>query len=112
MWRKGRHHKALELDHAVRVDDAGRTRARCGTRGDGDVAAIPGAFACAYTGNSAAALSQARLLTFYGGNSLVVFQNGAPSHRRDFEGSQQLPVVDDSRAGEAPHSPTAKEEPT
>jgi hypothetical protein len=72
----------------------------------------PGAFACAYTGNSAAALSQARLLTFYGGNSLVVFQNGAPSHRRDFEGSQQLPVVDDSRAGEAPHSPTAKEEPT
>ena len=53
----------------------------------------PGAVVCVFWANGAAALEQARLLTFYGGNSLLVFDHGRPVERRDFDLTERLPVV-------------------
>ena len=52
----------------------------------------PGAVVCCYWGNSAADLKKARVATFYGGNSLVVFENGNAILRQDFEKPQRVAV--------------------
>ncbi|MEE2778714.1 MAG: hypothetical protein VYE73_18345 [Acidobacteriota bacterium] len=44
-----------------------------------------GSVVCVFCANGAAALRQAALLTFYGGNSLVIFDHGRPTVRHDFE---------------------------
>lgn len=51
-----------------------------------------GAVICCYLGNDESALKRASLLTFYGGNSLIVFDGGKPVHREDFEKAQVIPV--------------------
>ena len=53
----------------------------------------PGAVICLYYGNSKEALSKASLITFYGGNSLIVFHKGTAGQRRDFERPQQISVT-------------------
>jgi len=53
----------------------------------------PGGVICFYDGNGAKALKKASLITFYGGNSLIVFRNGTPIHRLDFEQPQRIPVA-------------------
>lgn len=45
----------------------------------------PGGVICLYYGNGPAALEKAAYATFYGGDSLVVFQQGRPTYREDFE---------------------------
>lgn len=50
------------------------------------------ALLCVYYGNTDAALERSYLLPFYGGNSLVVFLDGNPVHRLDFETSEQIEV--------------------
>ncbi|HVS13240.1 MAG TPA: M1 family aminopeptidase [Thermoanaerobaculia bacterium] len=57
----------------------------------------PGAQVCAYWGNSAAALERSHLLTFYGGDSLLLFEAGRPVARRRFERGERLPVVEAQR---------------
>jgi hypothetical protein len=52
----------------------------------------PGGVICLYYGNSAKDLRKAGVLTFYGGNSLVVFEDGKVALRRDFESSQRVVV--------------------
>lgn len=52
----------------------------------------PGGVLCFYYGNSAADLKKARVITFYGGNSLVVFENGLAVYRQDFENVEQIVV--------------------
>ncbi len=52
----------------------------------------PGAVICLYYGNSAADLKKTGVLMFYGGNSLVVFEDGRPGLRRDFEAAQRVAV--------------------
>jgi hypothetical protein len=52
----------------------------------------PGGVFCFYYGNSAADLKKARVATFYGGNSLVVFENGQATYRQDFERAEQVVV--------------------
>jgi hypothetical protein len=52
----------------------------------------PGAVVCYYWGNSAADLKKARVATFYGGNSLVIFENGNAVLRKDFEKPQRVAV--------------------
>lgn len=51
-----------------------------------------GAQICAYWGNSPEALANAHLLTFYGADSLLLFENGAPTLRRRFEAVEQIEV--------------------
>jgi hypothetical protein len=51
-----------------------------------------GAVYCFYYGNKAAELKKARVITFYGGNSLVVFENGQAVYRQDFENVEQVTV--------------------
>ncbi len=51
-----------------------------------------GAIICCYIGNSEKALKRASLLSFYGGNSLIVFDGGKPVHRSDFERIQSVTV--------------------
>jgi len=53
----------------------------------------PGAIICLYYGISEEALKKASLITFYGGNSLIVFHKGTAGERRDFERPQQIPVT-------------------
>ena len=53
----------------------------------------PGAVICLYYGNSREALKKASLITFYGGNSLIVFHKGTAGERLDFERPQQIPVT-------------------
>lgn len=52
----------------------------------------PDAIVCFYYGNSETAVKKARYATFYGGNSLVVWENGKPGLRRDFEQPQRVEV--------------------
>jgi len=47
---------------------------------------------CVYYGNNSAALERSYLLPFYGGNSLVVFLEGNPIHRLDFEELETIVV--------------------
>jgi aminopeptidase N len=47
---------------------------------------------CFYYGNSAQNLKKARVITFYGGNSLVVFEDGKATFRQDFERAEQVIV--------------------
>jgi hypothetical protein len=47
---------------------------------------------CLYYGNSAKDLKKARVITFYGGNSLVVFEDGKATYRQDFERAEQIIV--------------------
>ncbi|HVS64302.1 MAG TPA: hypothetical protein VMT85_12465 [Thermoanaerobaculia bacterium] len=54
-----------------------------------------GAVACIVWGNSAEALARAHLLTFYGGDSLLRFEDGRPVERRRFEGAERIPVAGD-----------------
>ncbi len=53
---------------------------------------VPGGVICFYYGNSKAALKKAGLITFYGGNSLIVFENGRAGQRKDFEKTDQVDV--------------------
>jgi len=53
----------------------------------------PGGVFCFYYGNKAVELKKARVITFYGGNSLVVFESGQAVYRQDFENVEQV-VVD------------------
>lgn len=53
----------------------------------------PGGVICLYYGNDTAALKKASLVTFYGGNSLIVFHKGTAGERLDFERPQQVPVT-------------------
>ena len=53
----------------------------------------PGGVICLYYGNGIPALRKASLITFYGGNSLIVFHNGAAGQRLDFERPQRIPVT-------------------
>ena len=54
---------------------------------------LAGAVVCVFYANGDEALSQARLITFYGGNSLVIFEHGTPIQRRDFERTERLEVA-------------------
>ncbi|MFH1416687.1 MAG: hypothetical protein ABII12_00150 [Planctomycetota bacterium] len=60
----------------------------CCVRNEHDV----GGVICFYFGNDPAALKKARLITFYGQNSIVVFDDGKPVFRQDFERSDQVVV--------------------
>lgn len=59
----------------------------------------PGGVLCFYKGNGAEALARAYLLTFYGGNSLIVFRGGSPLLRRDFEEVERVEVQPGDRQG-------------
>ncbi|HVP13011.1 MAG TPA: M1 family aminopeptidase, partial [Phycisphaerae bacterium] len=52
----------------------------------------PGGVYCFYYGNSSTNLKKARVITFYGGNSLVVFEDGKATYRQDFERAEQIIV--------------------
>lgn len=52
----------------------------------------PGAVLCFYLANGEEALGNAHLLTFYGGNSLLVFDGGTPVLRRDFDRAERVAV--------------------
>jgi hypothetical protein len=52
----------------------------------------PGAVGCIVWGNSPEALARAHLLTFYGGDSLLRFDDGRPVERRRFEAVERLSV--------------------
>ncbi len=52
----------------------------------------PGGVLCFYHGNSAADLKKARVVAFYGGHSLVVFEDGQAVYRQDFENVEQVKV--------------------
>jgi aminopeptidase N len=73
-------------------DGAGEAVLACVRRPD-----RPGAQACVYWGNSAAALERSHLLTFYGGDSLLLFADGRPVVRRRFERTERVPVADAAR---------------
>lgn len=55
----------------------------------------PGGVICFYYGNSAEHLKKARVVTFYGGNSLVVFEDGRVVQREDFEKIERVMVKDE-----------------
>ncbi len=67
----------------------------------------PGGVICIYYGNSPAALKKAALVTFYGGNSMIVFQSGKPTVREDFERIPRVLVKQDA-APAANSRPAAK----
>jgi len=52
----------------------------------------PGAVICFYAANGPEGLGNARLLTFYGGNSLLVFDGGRPALRLDFDRTEKVDV--------------------
>lgn len=52
----------------------------------------PGAVICYYYGNDASKLQKARVAPFYGNNSLVVFEDGRPTYREDFERTSRVVV--------------------
>jgi aminopeptidase N len=58
---------------------------------------VPGGVFCFYYGNSEKALKKARVITFYGGNSLVVFEDGKATYRQDFERAEQVIVQNEAR---------------
>jgi hypothetical protein len=47
---------------------------------------------CCYFGNSEKALTKASLISFYGGNSMLVFDGGKVIHREDFENIPRIKV--------------------
>lgn len=65
----------------------------CCVRNENDA----GGVFCFYYGNNAASLKKARVATFYGGNSLVVFENGQAAYRQDFEKAEQVLVQIEGR---------------
>ena len=54
---------------------------------------ISGGLICVYYGNDEQKLAKFKYLTFYGGNSLIVFENGKPTHREDFESTPRIEVT-------------------
>lgn len=80
-------------DGAFRVGDESFAEADqavlCCLRNQAD----PGGVICAYYANGEAALERASLLSFYGGNSLIVFDAGRPALRRDFDQTESVEVV-------------------
>ena len=53
----------------------------------------PGAQICVYWGNADAALARSHLLTFYGGDSLLLFDAGRPGERRRFERTESYEQI-------------------
>jgi hypothetical protein len=85
----------------LRIDTAGRRFSFEGAVHTDPAAAVlacvrrpqePGAQVCVYWGNSPAALARSHLLTFYGGDSLLVFDGGRPVARRRFERTESYEV--------------------
>ncbi|MFQ5423515.1 MAG: M1 family metallopeptidase [Phycisphaerae bacterium] len=60
-----------------------------------------GGVICIYYGNSPAALKKAALVTFYGGNSMIVFDSGKPTVREDFERIPRVLVKQDGASDRA-----------
>ena len=89
-----------------------------GTRYDGPTDAVlcslrnrrdPGRIICFYYGNSEAALKKAGWITFYGGDSLIVFTDGRPVYRKDFEHISRSVVQRDGESEFAPREGMASD---
>lgn len=69
----------------------------------------PGRIICFYYGNSEAALKKAGWVTFYGGDSLIVFADGRPVLRKDFENTSRIVVQHDGMPEYAPREGVASD---